>query len=75
MTDTPEEVTEVEETETVVEETEVDVPPWNEPTEQPEPEPEPQADKPNLLHTIINNPVWLALAFLTLIVLALVILA
>jgi hypothetical protein len=69
VTDTPEEVTE----ETVVEETEVDVPPWTEPTEQPEPEP--QADKPNLLHTIINNPVWLALAFLTLIVLALVILA
>lgn len=69
MTDTPEEVTE----ETVVEETEVDAPPWTEPTEQPEPEP--QADKPNLLHTIIGNPVWLALAFLTLIVLALVILA
>ena len=58
MTDTPEEVTEVEDTETVVEETV-----------------EPQADKPNLLHTIINNPVWLALLFLTVIVLALVILA
>ena len=66
MTDTPEEVTEVEETE-------VDVPPWTEPTEQPEPEP--QADKPNALNTIINNPVWLALLFLTVIVLALVILA
>lgn len=36
---------------------------------------EPQADKPNLLHNIINNPVWLALLFLTVIVLALVILA
>jgi hypothetical protein len=71
VTDTPEEVTEVEDTETVVEETEVDAPPWTEPTEQPEP----QADKPNLLHTIINNPVWLALLFLTVIVLALVILA
>ena len=73
MTDTPEEVTEVEDTETVVEETEVDVPPWTEATEQPEPEP--QADKPNLLHTIINNPMWLALLFLTVIVLALLILA
>jgi hypothetical protein len=62
VTDTPEEVTEE-----VVEEVTEEV------TEQPEPEP--QADKPNLLHTIIGNPVWLALAFLTLIVLALVILA
>ena len=43
--------------------------------EHEQPEPEPQADKPNLLNTIINNPVWLALLFLTIIVLALVILA
>jgi hypothetical protein len=73
VTDTPEEVTEVEDTETVVEETEVDAPPWTEPTEQPEPEP--QADKPNALNAIINNPMWLALLFLTVIVLTLVILA
>ena len=66
MTDTPEEVTEE-----VVEEVTEEV------TEQAPAEEavEPQADKPNLLHTIINNPVWLALAFLTVIVLALVILA
>ena len=70
MTDTPEEVTEevVEEvTEEVTEQA---------PVEQTvEVEETVEADKPNLLHTIINNPVWLALAFLTVIVLALVILA
>lgn len=66
MTDTPEEVTEE-----VVEEVTEEV------TEQAPAEEavEPQADKPNLLHTIINNPMWLALLFLTVIVLALVILA
>lgn len=69
MTEQPEETVE----ETVVEETEVDVPPWTEPTEQPEPEP--QADKPSTLNAIINNPVWLALAFLTLIVIALIVFA
>ena len=61
MTDTPEEVTEEVATEEV--------------TEQAPAEEAVEADKPNLLHTIIGNPVWLALAFLTLIVLALVILA
>ena len=61
MTDTPEEVTEEVATE--------------EATEQAPAEEAVEADKPNLLHTIINNPVWLALAFLTVIVLALVILA
>ena len=63
MTDTPEEVTEE-----VVEEVTEEV------TEQAPVEETVEADKPNLLHTIIGNPVWLALAFLTLIVLALVIL-
>ena len=63
MTDLPDEVTEE-----VVEEVTEDV------TEAPVEElAEPEADKPNVLHTIINTPVWLALAFLTLIVLALVI--
>ena len=68
MTEQPEETVE----ETVVEETEVDVPPWTEPTEQLD---EPQANKPSTLNTIINNPVWLALAFLTLIVIALIVFA
>ena len=64
MTDLPEEVTEE-----VVEEVTEEV------TEAPAEElAEPQADKPNKLNAIIKNPVWLALAFLTLIVLALVIL-
>ena len=63
MTDTPEEVTEEVATEEVTEQA---------PAEDAV---EPQADKPNLLHTIINNPMWLALLFLTVIVLALVILA
>ena len=61
MTDTPEEVTEEVATEEV--------------TEQAPAEETVEADKPNLLHTIINNPMWLALLFLTVIVLALVILA
>lgn len=69
MTEQPEETVE----ETVVEETEVEVPPWIEPTEQPD---EPQADdKPGALNAIINNPVWLAVAFLTLIVIALIVFA
>ncbi len=59
MTDVPEEVTEEVTEAAPVEELAV----------------EPQAHKPNLLHTIINNPVWLALLFLTAIVLALIILA
>lgn len=63
MTDTPEEVTEEVATEEVTEQA---------PAEEAV---EPQADKPNLLHTIINNPMWLALLFLTVIVLAFVILA
>ena len=63
MTDVPEEVTE-EVTEAA-------------PVEAPVEElaVEPQAHKPNLLHTIINNPMWLALLFLTAIVLTLIILA
>jgi Mg/Co/Ni transporter MgtE len=64
VTDTPEEVTEE-----VVEEATEEV------TEQAPVEQTVEADKPNLLHTIINNPMWLALLFLTVIVLALVILA
>ncbi len=66
MTDLPDEVTEE-----VVEEVTEEV------TEAPVEElavEQPEADKPNVLHTIINTPVWLALAFLTLIVLTLVIL-
>jgi hypothetical protein len=63
VTDVPEEVTEE-----VVEEVTEEV------TEAPVEElAEPQADKPNTLNAIINNPVWLALAFLTLIVIALVV--
>lgn len=64
MTDTPEEVTEE-----VVEEVTEEV------TEQAPVEQTVEADKPNALNAIINNPVWLALLFLTVIVLALVILA
>ena len=70
MTDTPEEVTEevVEEvTEEVTEQAPVEQTVGVEETVE--------ADKPNTLNTIINNPVWLALLFLTVIVLALVILA
>ena len=64
MTDLPEEVTEEVTEEVVTEEV----------TEAPAEElAEPQADKPNKLNAIINNPVWLALAFLTLIVIALVV--
>jgi hypothetical protein len=64
VTDLPEEVTE----EAVQEVTE-------EVTEQAPAEElaEPQAEKPNALNAIINNPVWLALAFLTLIVITLVV--
>jgi hypothetical protein len=54
VTDLPDEVTEE-----VVEEVTEEV------TEAPVEElAEPEADKPNVLHTIINTPVWLALVIL-----------